>query len=65
MTRFTDDDLWEEHGEWARNDPYPQKQGEGPMFDKDHRKEVVQWVKRQPWYTRMLDRSQASKGQFG
>jgi len=58
MPRFTDDDLREEHPEWEKKEkPYPEKQGEGPLFEEQHRAEVLDWVRDQDWYKRMRSRA--------
>ena len=60
VPRFTDDDLWEEHGELAqKEDPYPEKQGEGPLFESQFRQDVLSWVRRQDWHP--LNRKQFDK----
>ena len=58
MPRFTQDDLWEEHGEWGTTpESPPKKMGEGPMFDAEHRKNVIDWVERMPEIVAMREKA--------
>ena len=65
-------DLWEEHGEWAagRVSQPPKKMGEGPLFEAQHRDDVINWLHNEPWYQKMMSRSprwsgKLQEGQFG
>ena len=58
MPRFTQDDLWEEHGEIGTTAGGPPKSmGDGPLFEADHRKNVIEWVNQMPEIVAMRERA--------
>jgi len=68
---MNDNDLWEEHGEWAaKNNAFPEKMGDGPLFEAQHKENVINWLHNEPWYQKIMARNpkytgKLQKDQFG